>query len=200
MPALHAVVVGINTYKNPQLTLKYAVPDARLFADTLKFVGTGLFETVSVDLLTTPEATTKTAIQRRLEAVRQQVRPDDVFVFYVASHGMVEEGTYFLVTSNVGSLRTERLRDDALPQDLLKGLIANIPSTKKLVVIDTCNAGRMGEALQAALLTRGMSEDTAMKILSRAWAPLFFRPPPPCRRPWRGTTTTASSPTSWCRG
>ncbi|ABW66582.1 caspase family protein [Desulfosudis oleivorans] len=167
-PALHAVVVGINTYKNPQLTLKYAVPDARLFADTLKSVGTGLFETVSVDLLTTPEATTKTTIQRRLEAMRQQVRPDDVFVFYVASHGMVEEGTYFLVTSNVGSLRTERLRDDALPQDLLKGLIANIPSTKKLVVIDTCNAGRLGEALQAALLTRGMSEDTAMKILSRA--------------------------------
>ena len=51
---------------------------------------------------------------------------------------------------------------------MLKELIANIPSTKKLIIIDTCSAGALGEAIQVAMLTRGMSEDTAMKILSRA--------------------------------
>lgn len=50
----------------------------------------------------------------------------------------------------------------------MKELVANIPSTKKLIVIDTCNAGQLGQAMQTALLTRGMSEDTAMKVLSRA--------------------------------
>jgi hypothetical protein len=35
----------------------------------------------------------------------------------------------------------------------------------KMIVIDTCNAGKLGEALQMAILTRGMSEETAIKIL-----------------------------------
>jgi hypothetical protein len=34
-PTLHALVIGINQYKNPKLELNYAVADAKLFADTL---------------------------------------------------------------------------------------------------------------------------------------------------------------------
>lgn len=75
-----------------------------------------------------------------------------------------------MITSNVGALSTQRLKSDALSQVQLKELVANIPSTKKLIVIDTCNAAALGDAIQAAMLTRGMSEDTAMKVLSRAVA------------------------------
>ena len=98
----------------------------------------------------------------------KSINPDDLFVFYVASHGTVDEGEYFLITSNVGSTRTEKLKTDAVSQTTIKELISNIPTTKKLIVLDTCNAGAMGDAIQVAMLTRGMSEDTAMKILSRA--------------------------------
>ncbi|MDO9288147.1 MAG: caspase family protein [Thermodesulfovibrionales bacterium] len=104
---------------------------------------------------------------KELKAFRR-IHPDDLFVFFVASHGTVDDGEYFLITSNVGSTRTEKLKTDALPQGMLKELIANIPATKKLIIIDTCSAGALGEAIQVAMLTRGMSEDTAMKILSRA--------------------------------
>jgi uncharacterized caspase-like protein len=86
----------------------------------------------------------------------------------IASHGTVDDGEYFLITSNVGSLRTEKLRSDAISQHMLKESIANIPATKKLILIDTCNAGALGDAIQAVMLTRGMSEATALKILSRA--------------------------------
>ena len=47
-------------------------------------------------------------------------------------------------------------------------MISNIPASKKLVVLDTCSAGQLGDAIQVAMLTRGMSDDTAMKVLSRA--------------------------------
>ncbi|MDW7973025.1 MAG: caspase family protein [Thermodesulfovibrio sp.] len=166
-PSMYAVVIGINEYKNPKLTLKYAVSDARLFAEALKQVGKPLFERVEIRLLTKQEETTKESIKKALEGLKK-LSPDDVFVFYVASHGIIDEGEYFLLTSNVGSLSTFRLKEDALRQTELKELIANIPSTKKLIVIDTCHAGKLGEALQVAMLTRGMSEETAMKILSRA--------------------------------
>jgi hypothetical protein len=42
------------------------------------------------------------------------LNPGDVFVFFVASHGTVDEGEYFLITSNVGSTRTEKLKTDAI--------------------------------------------------------------------------------------
>lgn len=166
-PSMYAVVIGINEYKNPKLTLKYAVADAKLFAETISQIAKPLFEKVEVKLLTTKEETTKDNIKKTLEDYKK-LNSEDVFVFYVASHGTVDEGEYFLITSNVGSLSTFKLKEDALTQAELKELIANVPSTKKFIVIDTCNAGKLGEALQMAMLTRGMSEETAVKILSKA--------------------------------
>lgn len=166
-PTLHALVIGIQEFRNPKLQLKYAVADANLFADTLRTGALGLFEQVKITALTTREATSRDAVISALQRYRA-INPDDLFILYIASHGTVDEGEYFLITANVGALSTQKLKSDALSQAELKELVANIPSTKKLIVIDTCNAGQLGQAMQTALLTRGMSEDTAMKVLSRA--------------------------------
>jgi WD40 repeat protein len=166
-PSLYALVIGINEYKNPKLQLNYAVADATLFADTLKKGASPLFDKVAVKRLSSKEETTRENILKELKAM-QSLNPDDLFVLYVASHGTVDDGEYFLITSNVGSTRTERLKTDAIGQSVFKELVGNIPATKKLIIIDTCNAGALGEAIQVAMLTRGMSEDTAMKILGRA--------------------------------
>lgn len=166
-PSLYAVVIGINEYKNPKLLLNYAVADAGLFSDSLQAGATGLFDKVVIKRLVTKEETTSENITAELKKM-QTLNPDDLFVFYVASHGAVDDGEYFLITSNVGSTSTAKLKTDAISQTALKGLVANIPTAKKLIVIDTCNAGALGDAIQTAMLTRGMSEDTAMKVLSRA--------------------------------
>jgi uncharacterized caspase-like protein len=167
-PSLHALIIGIQEYENPRLTLKYPVADASLMAATLRERAPGLFENVNIVQLTTRAQTTKDAITVALKEMSGKVRPDDLFVFFVASHGTVDNGEYFLITSNVGATSSHLLKQTALSQDDLKALIANVPATKKLVFIDTCNAGKLGEAIQVAMLTRGMTEDTAIKILSRA--------------------------------
>lgn len=166
-PTLHALVIGVNEFKNPKLRLQYAVPDADLFTETLKKGASDLFGKVNVVRLTTPEQTTSEYIASELKKMRS-INPDDMFILFVASHGTVDDGEYFLITSNVGSTSTAKLKTDALSQEKIKELIANIPATKKVIVLDTCNAGQMGDAIQVAMLTRGMSEDTAFKILSRA--------------------------------
>ena len=133
-PALHALVVGINEYENPKLQLSYAVADAKLFAATLREKGAGLFGAVNVKMLVTRADTTNAVITNELKKTpRARVGPDDLFVFYVASHGTVDEGEYFLITSNVGATSTRRLQQDALRQNDLKDLIANVPTTKKLI-------------------------------------------------------------------
>jgi hypothetical protein len=167
-PSLYALVIGIQEFRNRKLDLRYALADAELFAHTIKAGASGLFDKVTVKKLITRQETTKENILQELRSLRALTSPDDMFVFYVASHGTIDEGEYYLITSNVGSTSTARLKTDALSQTTLKELISNIPATKKLVIVDTCNAGALGEAMQVALLTRGMSEDTAIKILGRA--------------------------------
>jgi hypothetical protein len=173
-PNLYALVIGINTYSNQDISLTYAVPDATAFAGMLQKIASPLFEKADIRTLITPAATTKEAIIKSFEEVRQMVRPNDLFIFYNASHGMVEvvngEEQYFLLTSNVRLLRSERISKDALSHKDLVNLIGSVPAQKKLVILDTCNAGKGGKEIQIALLqqTRGLTDATAVKLLQRA--------------------------------
>jgi WD40 repeat protein len=169
-PQLYALVIGIQQFENPNLDLKYSVADASAVAQMLQQKAAPIFEKVNIEQLTTPEATSKTAIIAAFGRYRK-LNPDDVFLFYVASHGTVEGDDlntreYFLIPSNVGSTSDQALRRDALSQDELKQMIASIPATKKLVLLDTCHSGALGDAL--APTTRGLEEDAAVKILSGA--------------------------------
>ena len=166
-PSIYALVVGIDKYKNPNLSLNYSVADAQLFKQTIEQETKGLFDSVNVTLLTTMNETKKDRLIEEFNKM-SKLKPNDMFIFYVASHGTVDDGMYYLITSNVGSTSTRKLKQNALSQDDIKNLIANIPTTKKFIVLDTCNSGALGNSIQAALLTRGMSESTAMKVLSRA--------------------------------
>ncbi len=167
-PQLYAMVVGIQDFENPALHLKFPVADATSVAQELKAKAAPLFDKVHIELLTTPTATSKEALLSAF-ARYDSIGADDVFVFYVASHGTIKgedlgSQQYFLIPSNVGLLSVEALRHDALNQTELKRAIESIPATKKLVLLDTCQSGALGEALAA----RGLAEDDAVKILSGA--------------------------------
>jgi len=160
--SLHAVVVGIQEFKNPIFNLKYPAADAQLFADTLSKYSGKLFENVDIKLLITPADTTRDGLVTALKDMQTAVGPNDLFVFYVAGHGVTDDAEFYLVTSNVGSASTEHLKADALSKEELTVLVANIHATKKLMVIDTCHAEALGNALQIALLTRGVDEIAAL--------------------------------------
>jgi len=166
-PDLHALVVGINEYENSRLDLNYAVADAELFAATLEKGASGLFGEVKVKLLRSKAETARAGLARALREM-QTINPGDLFVLFVAGHGVVRQGKYFLLTSDVGSTSIHKLEKTALGQEQFKELVANVPATKKLIVLDTCGAEAMGDALQVALAARGMNEDTAIRLLSRA--------------------------------
>jgi WD40 repeat protein len=179
-PNLYALVVGINEYKNKSISLSYAVPDAMAFAETLRKTAEPLFGKTDIKTLTTAEETTKDAISRAFADMRSKVKPNDLFVFYDASHGVVDvvdnEEQYFLLTSNVLLLSSRHIGTDAISQKELGSLIGSIPAQKKLVILDTCNAGKGGKELQIALLqqTRGLTESTAVKLLQRSIGSAVF--------------------------
>ena len=169
-PQLHALIVGIERFENPALNLRYAVNDALAVAEVVRRQANGLFEKVNVQVLTDPANTTRAALIKALSEYRN-VDPEDVFLFYVASHGTVEgddlaSKEYFLLTSNVGSTSVRALRRDAIGQKEIKTLIANIGAGKKTLLLDTCHSGELGAAIQGG--ARGIAEDAAVKVLSNA--------------------------------
>jgi WD40 repeat protein len=169
-PVFHAVVVGINKFGGTQSTvapLRLAVADAQLVGDTLTRYAVPLFSRIDVKTLTNFGDSSRDNIRRTLESMQQSVAANDVFVFYVASHGVVADGNYYLITSNVNSWSSKELRDQALDQNALIELLANIPATHKLIIFDTCQSGGIVSDLETAMRLRGMSQRTALTVASR---------------------------------
>ncbi|MDB5478983.1 MAG: repeat, subgroup [Caulobacteraceae bacterium] len=163
---LYAVVVGIQDFPNALASnaLHYSVADAQLFADTLRRYAGPLFARLDIRLMTTVAETDSAHLVKTLTDLQARVGPADEFVFYVASHGIIHEGEYYLITSNVSS-DPARLKVDAISRQQLTDLLANIRTRRKIAILDTCEAGALREAFTA---TRGMSARTAVTILSRS--------------------------------
>jgi WD40 repeat protein len=163
---LYAVVVGIKDFpKAPKdLQLIYPKDDAALIADTLQKKAAPLFDRVEVHLLNDAGNTDRAHIEEALKAVQAKAGADDEFVFYVASHGYVTGKRYYLITSNVGPSDPASLEASAISAQDLSALIANIHAPKKLVILDTCDAGNAGEVLKQ---NGGLTAKDAATILGR---------------------------------
>jgi len=179
-PVIHALIVGINRYGNEYLSMKYAVSDAASFADTLKNSAGPLFSKVNIKILTSFEETSKETIKKVFEHIKDIIKPHDLFVFYMASHGLIDiiddEEQYYFLTSNVHFLSSHQIGKQALSQEDMLFLIGNIPAQKKFIILDTCHAGHGANEISLERLKRhrGLTESTAVKLLQRTLGNTVF--------------------------
>ena len=149
-PELYALVAGISDYSSPNLQLEFAANDAQSFAKALQLGAGRLFgpEHVHVTLLSTANAApdrqpNKANIQKAFEAARQS-KPSDVFVVYLAGHGVAIQDIYAYPTSEA---RTLDLADPAIREktaitsEELANWIKAIPALHQVMILDTCAAG-----------------------------------------------------------
>jgi len=81
-------VVGIQEFPSGGQQSHLSGRRRQLVAETLRAKAAPLFEKIDIQLLTGPPRPTG-IMWRGLEAMRSTVGPQDEFVFYVASHGIV---------------------------------------------------------------------------------------------------------------
>ena len=164
---LHLLVVGINKYKNPKYNLNYATADATSFKEAIERGGASIFSKTNVVFIGDEKAT-KEGISAELDKIKTNAKPQDVFIFYYAGHGVLnEKKAFYLVPHDVTQLYGA---DDALAQ---KGLSANelqqfskdIKAQKQLFILDACQSAGALEQLVAA---RGAAEEKAIAQLARA--------------------------------
>lgn len=151
--SLHILAVGINKYEKESYNLNYAHDDAKSF--THKFIenASGLFKNVRNRIELYDGEATRENILKAFESIISQSKPEDMFVFYYAGHGTVDEdmgNEYYLVPPNVTQLYgdSEQLQEKAISATELKLYLSKVKSTKQLILMDACHSGAAIQKLQ----------------------------------------------------
>lgn len=163
-PSLHVLSIGVSNYQNPSLDLKYPADDAVDFAATLQKQGRGLFKTVETEILVDQQVSLK-QIEQAFEYMAKQVQPQDVFVLYLAGHGLVADGRYHFVPPGV--IDDNAIRINSFSEEKLGEWLASIESGKRIMVIDSCYAGK-AESIMRAIERLGEETNSASALFAAA--------------------------------
>ena len=164
-PELYAIIAGVSSYQAKRLDLLYPSKDAEDVARALKVGAERLFgaKRVHITLLaSSPDAKpeqrpTKANIEKAFAAARQ-AKPDDVFLVYLAGHGvaLTDPDIYCYLTADAASLNANDYADPKIRQKMaisseeLVEWIKQVPALKQVMVLDTCAAGAVTDKLTVA--------------------------------------------------
>lgn len=165
---LYILAVGINEYKSSKLRLKYGRSDAEAFVQALEQHGQNIFKQIIKQTIYDTQATRRN-LEAALARIAAEARPEDVFVFYYAGHGVMsarpeQQGPeFYLALTEVTRLEGDNgmLEERGLPARLLRESIGSIRARKQLLVLDTCHSGG---ALESFARAQGEQEETALRI------------------------------------
>jgi WD40 repeat protein len=163
-PALHVLAVGVNDYADGRLQLKYAAADAQAFADAMKKAGAGLFASVDVVTLLDGDVT-DASLDAAFAAMGETVKPQDVFVFFLAGHGKTIEGKYYFIPQDFRFEGDDPIRAGGIGQDRWQEWAARVRAKKSVMIYDTCESGSLtgSRSVDAA-----MAQTAAVERLTRA--------------------------------
>jgi len=149
---LHLIVVGINQYQNKSMSLNYALADATSFKDEVEKDAKTVISIVKTYFVTDNTADKK-GITNALKEVQQNAKPQDVFIFYYAGHGVIgKNNEFYLVPTDVSDLKNVQteLENKGIAAKLLQQYAIDIPAQKQLFILDACQSAGAFEAMLAA--------------------------------------------------
>jgi len=164
-PNLHILAIGVDKYRDGDLRLNYSVADAKEITKVLKKNSGKLFENIYTYELLDGDVTKEKMI-KKFEQVGAKTTREDVFIFYIAGHGITDTktGAYFYLPADFRYKNENSVRNSGVSQDDFTLALSHIQAMKSISLIDTCNSGSFAEALAS----RGVLQKTAIDKLTRA--------------------------------
>jgi hypothetical protein len=165
-PALHdkwALVVGVQEFQDPSIpTLHFTAKDAHDFAAGLTDPESGRFKKENVRVLVDRQATVR-GIREGIGWLRERVKPDDLVVIYISTHGspktMDRLGVSYIIANDTEIEPPEKLYSSAYQMvDFVEDLNRDVPAKRLAVFIDTCHSGA---AIRQAETVDNESPDSA---------------------------------------
>lgn len=135
---LYVVTVGVSDYDDEGLRLQYAAKDAEDLAETFRRID----KTAHVLCLKDKDVRHDTLIGK-LQDFLGSAKPGDRVVLHLAGHGVLDKSLdYYYVPSN-GDV--ENIPETCISMEALSAAIQQLPARKRLLLLDTCHAGALGE-------------------------------------------------------
>jgi hypothetical protein len=164
-PNLYVLAIGVDRYRDGDLWLKYSKADAKGFVKSIKQVSKPLFKHIYTYTLFDKDVT-KSKILETFSKIGAKTNREDVFMFYMAGHGItdIKTGAYFYLPVNFRYKNENSVLKQGISQNDFKLALSKIQAMKSLVILDTCNSGSFAEAMAS----RGVLQKTAIDKLTRA--------------------------------
>ena len=139
-----ALVVGIASFRDPRLNLKFTDKDASSMAALLKDPALGHFDATHVKLIEDAEATTVN-VRAGLNWLARQANENDLAVIYIATHGTARDqdtaGANYMVTFDTDVKTEDGLYSTAIPLVEVSNVVrTRLKALKAVVILDTCHS------------------------------------------------------------
>jgi hypothetical protein len=163
-PNLHVLAVAVDKYRDKSLWLNYSVPDAESLVGLLGREDK-LYGKATVYKLYDSQVT-RELFAKKFDEIRSSVGPDDVFVLYLAGHGVTnpEDGDYYYLPSDFRYTDSSDVAKQGISKASILDNLSKIRAQKTILFFDTCNSGSFIDKPTS----RGISEKTAIDRLKKA--------------------------------
>lgn len=164
-PRLHLLTVAVNNYRDGDLRLRYPLDDAEALIAAVAAQAKGVFSEVVVHRLHDGEVV-RQKLEERFAEIGRNTRREDVFLLFLAGHGVTEEqgGMYYFLPVDFRYTGPEAIARQGVSMNDFKRWLSGIQALKSLILLDTCSSGAFTEAIAS----RGVSEKTAIAKLARS--------------------------------
>ena len=140
-PKLYAVALGVSQYDRPEWCLKYAAKDATDLIGKLKAKAGSSYSEVKPLLLTDKEVTKESAA--KIKDFLSRATIDDTVLIFMAGHGLLDDKyDYYFGTTDIDPAKPS---ERGMPYEAIDTILAEVPSLKKALLMDTCHAGELDQ-------------------------------------------------------
>ncbi|MEP7319756.1 MAG: caspase family protein, partial [Panacibacter sp.] len=163
---MYLIVVGINDYQNKSMSLNYALADATSFKDEVEKDAKSIISNIKTYFVT-DNAADKKGIENAFASVQKNAKPEDIFVFYYAGHGVIgKNNEFYLVPTDISDLKNVQteLEQKGISSKLLQQYAVDIAAQKQLFILDACqSAGAF-----STLMTNDANQQKSIAVVARS--------------------------------
>ena len=160
---LFVLALGVDIYHNmPNNNLKFSVADSTAIIESFKNTPGGLYNSVNVMSLTNADVNAN-KIQQAFNTFSAKVKPDDVFVFYIAGHGTNYNGEYYYLPADIKIKKESDFATAGISKHFLTENLSKIKAQNSIILLDTCYSGAF---IDESLQSNALAQQTAYEHLA----------------------------------
>lgn len=147
---LFVVTLGVSDYDDDGLDLQFAAKDARDLASAFSKYGAGEVKT----MVLRDKEVADTGVLEKVHNFLAESTLNDRVVLYLAGHGMLDDKMEYYYAP--ASFDAERISETGISMESLVATLQRVPARERLMLLDTCHSGQLGEAGEEKLAASGV--------------------------------------------